>query len=126
MALATDRPRGTALLVEDELLVALSIVDVLTAIGFEVIGPAPRVKDALELIDQAPRLDIGILDVNLAGERSWPVARALRSNGVPFLFVTGYIEMHAALPEDLADSVLCSKPVEESEIVRAMKALRSS
>ena len=31
-----------------------------------------------------------MLDVNLAGDRSFPVADALAERGIPFLFATGY------------------------------------
>ena len=101
-----------ALLVEDEILVALDIEEQLTNLGFTVIGPAARVADGLRLADEAPGLAIAVLDVNLAGESSWPIARLLKDRGTPFLFLTGYHCEHAGLPGDLAGTVICSKPVD--------------
>ncbi|AZO56398.1 MULTISPECIES: hypothetical protein [unclassified Mesorhizobium] len=61
----------------------------LTNAGCGVIGPASSVKDALERIDSAP-LDGAVLDVNLNGERSFPIAEHLASRGIPFVFLAGY------------------------------------
>ena len=101
-----------ALLVEDEILVALDIEEQLTSLGFAVIGPAARVADGLRLADEARGLAVAVLDVNLAGEASWPIARLLKDRGTPFLFLTGYHFGHAGLPADLAGAVICSKPVD--------------
>ncbi|WP_345894332.1 response regulator [Lichenifustis flavocetrariae] len=49
----------------------------------------PRVDQALAIIG-AEDFDAAILDVNLNGEKSYPVADALATQGVPFVFSTGY------------------------------------
>jgi CheY-like chemotaxis protein len=36
------------------------------------------------------QFDLAMLDVNLAGENSFPVAEILARRGIPFLFATGY------------------------------------
>ena len=77
------------IVVEDEAAISLLLEDMLLDFGCEVIGPAARVAAALELARDA-MIDIAILDVNLAGESSYPVAQALDALGVPFLFSTGY------------------------------------
>ena len=77
------------LVVEDEMLVAMSIEDMLLDLGHEVAGIAARLDPALALAGEA-QLDLAILDVNLAGERSFPVAALLAGRGIPFLFATGY------------------------------------
>ena len=56
------------LIVEDEPLIALSLRDVLTLAGFEVVGVAARVSDALTIAHNTPP-DVAILDVRLAGKR---------------------------------------------------------
>ena len=63
--------------------------DMLTDLGCCVVGPAARVGEALDIVGVEP-LDAAILDLNLNGEKSYPVADALMSRGVPFLFSTGY------------------------------------
>src|SRR4029078_2691283 len=77
------------LVVEDEMIVAWVLEDMLADLGCAVIGPAARVKQALAMID-AEAVDAALLDVNLNGQKSYPVADALAARGVPFIFATGY------------------------------------
>jgi DNA-binding LytR/AlgR family response regulator len=51
--------------------------------------PAGSVKQALAMIE-VEAIDVAVLDVNLNGEMSYPIADALAARGVPFVFVTGY------------------------------------
>lgn len=79
------------LVVEDEFLVAMLLEDTLRDLGFEVLGPVSSCAAALDLIRSADGgLDAAVLDVNLAGERVYPVAEALLERDVPFIFLTGY------------------------------------
>jgi CheY-like chemotaxis protein len=77
------------LIVEDEMLVAMNIEDMLLELGHEVAGLASRLAPALALAAEA-EIDAAVLDVNLAGEQSFPVADLLDGRGIPFLFATGY------------------------------------
>jgi CheY-like chemotaxis protein len=77
------------LVVEDEMLVALLLQEMLDDLGCVVIGPAASVEEALSLIE-TQLLDIAVLDVNLSGQMSYPVADALLAHHVPFVFSTGY------------------------------------
>jgi CheY-like chemotaxis protein len=77
------------LVVEDEMLVAMNIEDMLLELGHEVAGLASRLDPALALAREVP-FDAAMLDVNLAGEPSFPVAELLAERGIPFLFATGY------------------------------------
>ena len=81
--------RLRVLIVEDEMLVAMNIEDMLLALGHEVAGLASRLTPALALAGEA-EIDAAVLDVNLAGERSFPVADLLDQRGIPYLFATGY------------------------------------
>jgi DNA-binding response OmpR family regulator len=85
------------LVVEDELLIAMTIEQILLDEGCVVLGPAPSVAAALELIDRTPP-DAALLDVNLNGHLSTPVAAALTRRGIPHLLVTGYIDLVLADP----------------------------
>jgi CheY-like chemotaxis protein len=80
------------LVVEDSLLTADAIQDVLETSGCEVVGPAARVAAALDLIAREP-LDGAVLDINLGDELSFPVAAALIERDIPFLFLTGYDDL---------------------------------
>jgi PAS domain S-box-containing protein len=77
------------LLVEDEILVAMMMKDILTELGFSVIGPFSRLEEAM-VAAVHDEIDAGIIDVNLGGEFVYPVADVLAARRIPFVFVTGY------------------------------------
>lgn len=77
------------LLVEDEILVALLLEDMLTELGHTFVGPVARLDKAVEMAQQEA-VDVAILDVNLNGKQTYPVADALVARGIPFVFCTGY------------------------------------
>jgi CheY-like chemotaxis protein len=77
------------LLAEDEMLVAWLFVDMLDDLGRAIVGPASSVDQALAMID-TEAIDVAVLDVNLNGQMSYPIAEALAGRGVPFIFSTGY------------------------------------
>jgi CheY-like chemotaxis protein len=78
------------LIVEDEMTIAMLIEDMLTDLGHEVAALAMRLPQALKLAATTPFLDFAILDVNLDGRMSFPVADILGARGVPFIFASGY------------------------------------
>ena len=88
------------LVVEDEYLVATLIADILVSAGCIVSGPVPRLADALDMVNREA-CDVAVLDVNLAGERVYPVAEILSGRNVPFVFLTGYT--NGALPGEYAE-----------------------
>ncbi len=106
------------LVVEDMLLVAEMIADLLTGLGVEVVGPVGRLAPALAAAGES-RLDGALLDVNLGGESSWPVAAALRGRGIPFVFLTGYGDPDA-LPEDFRATPRLVKPFRQEDLIAAM------
>ena len=77
------------LIVEDDVLLAWHLEDLLTTLGHDVIGPATRVALAMELARES-EIDLAVLDINLAGTKSFPVADILCQRGIPFAFATGY------------------------------------
>ena len=67
--------------------------DVLGDLGCAVVGPFGQMDEALSVLTTHPgSVDFGILDVNIAGERSDPVALEFDRLGLPFVFSTGYAE----------------------------------
>jgi CheY-like chemotaxis protein len=108
------------LLVEDELLVAMEMEEALRGLGCEVLGPAATVEEALRLAQvDAGRIDAAVLDVNLAGRPSFPVADLLAGRGVPVVFATGYGD----LPDGRAtgrSGVLLRKPLGRGELEAAL------
>jgi CheY-like chemotaxis protein len=106
------------LVVEDEYLVAQDLAEDLRALGAEVVGPVPSVQMALAAVDAAPRLDGAILDINLQGKMSFPVADRLAAREVPFFFTTGYDQ--GTIPDRYADVPRCEKPVTAPRLKRAL------
>ena len=107
------------LVVEDELLVALGIQDMLREFGCEVVGPLARLHEALGAA-RSGTFDGVILDVNLRGEPAYPVAEILRDRGIPFVFSTGYGSGATAL-EGFSNVVVLEKPFEPSGLHAALK-----
>lgn len=70
-------------------MIASSLEDALTDLGCVVIGPALNMKDAIRLA-RAAEIDGASLDVNIAGEKVYPVADILSERGIPYVFLTGY------------------------------------
>jgi len=77
------------LVVEDTTLIADSICDELQSHGCEIVGPIGRLQQALSAAREQDMNGV-LLDVNLAGEQSFPVADILQERGIPFIFITGY------------------------------------
>jgi CheY-like chemotaxis protein len=77
------------LLVEDEAIIAFAMEDMLDELGCDIVGPALRLEEAIQLAIAA-QIDAAILDVNLNNLRSYPVAEELERRGIPFVFATGY------------------------------------
>jgi len=77
------------LIVEDETMVAMLLEDIVEEMGCAIVGPTARVANALSTLSSAT-VDCAILDVNLNGESSYPIADALAAKGVPYIFVSGY------------------------------------
>lgn len=77
------------LIVEDEPMVAWLLQDILVDFGCTVVGPADCVEQALSMIE-AQSVDLAVLDLNLRGQMSYPVADALAARNAPFVFTTGY------------------------------------
>ena len=109
------------LLVEDEAMVALLIQDVLEELGCITVGPAARVSAALHLMG-SQAVDLAVLDVNLGGEKVFPVADRLAEGGVPFLFSTGYGV--AGLEGRHQGRPVLPKPFDPDQLGPALLALR--
>ena len=105
------------LIVEDEALLAIDIAVHLTNAGFSVVGPAASVAKALKLIEE-DGCDIAILDVNLRGENSEPIARHLNIRGTPFVFLSGISQEQQ--PDWMEGALLLPKPVRPAILMAAL------
>ena len=108
------------LVVEDELLVAMMLEDMLGSEGCVIVGPISRVEPALKAAREEP-LDAAVLDINLAGARVDPIAKALAERNIPFLFTTGYDR--SMLPAEHADRPALAKPFKPAQLIDALATL---
>jgi light-regulated signal transduction histidine kinase (bacteriophytochrome) len=119
-----DMPADTPpriLIVEDSAMVLMLLEDVVVDLGWEVVGPATRLADAVELA-RGPAVDAALVDVNLDGEMSWEAAAILQDRKIPFVFTTGY-DSATVLPERFVGQPVVSKPFSSNDIGRALQAL---
>ncbi len=105
--------------VEDEALVCTMIEDFLEELGFEVIATAAHLEDALAKAATLS-IDVAILDVNLGGQLSFPVAQQLESRHIPFLFATGYGA--AGLSPNFRGVPILNKPFGMPQLENALRA----
>ena len=78
----------SVLIVEDESLIAMMLEDFLDSMGHQIAGTCESVPEAMDRVGEGG-FDVAILDVNLKGERIWPVADRLRAIGIPYILATG-------------------------------------
>ena len=64
--------------------------------------------------DDALALDAAVLDVNLSGEKVYPIAERLAAKHVPFIFSTGYGRQ--GLAEQFARVPTLAKPFGASQL----------
>ncbi len=105
--------------VEDETMVALNLEDMLADLGCEVVGTAMRVGKALDALNAHVEPDVAILDVNVAGERVFPVAELLTERQVPIIFATGYDR--DGLPETWHRHTILQKPYTQDDVSRSLR-----
>ena len=108
------------LVVEDEMIVVWLLEDMLVDLGCAIVGPANSVNQALAMID-AEAFDAAVLDVNLDGQMSYPVADALTARGMPFVFSTGYDK--DTLRDGYRTFPVLQKPFHRSELGDALAKL---
>jgi DNA-binding response OmpR family regulator len=116
MADASPAPR--VLIVEDEMLIAMMLQDMLADAGLEVEGVANSLNAGIELASKAD-FDLAILDINLNGEEVYPVAEILQRRGIPFIFSTGYGAGGVRPGFDGTPQVV--KPFQQDLLMAAMK-----
>lgn len=106
------------LVVEDNLLLAEVTRLLLEDSGCKVVGPAGWLQRGLRLA-QEEALDGAVLDINLHGEMSFPIAEVLHARDVPFVFVTGY-EDRSIVPLAFRSALRLDKPVTDEQLLEAM------
>lgn len=111
------------LVIEDESMVSMLIEDLLSDIGCEVVGTASRFNEALQKV-KSVAFDVAILDVNLNGQHTVPIAEEFARCGIRFVFATG--DALTALPDALQKVPILKKPFQQGDLARALRTALSS
>ena len=109
------------LVVEDDFYLATDGKEALEQAGAEVVGPTAKEAEALRLASSGT-VDCAVVDINLGAGPSYAVAAALREQSIPFVFTTGYDA--ASIPEEYRDVQRLEKPIDDRDLIEAVKRLR--
>lgn len=110
------------LVIEDEAMVAMLLEAMLEDLGHTIAGSAAKIEDAIRLIAET-QADAAILDVNLHGKETYPLAEALKARGIPFVFATGYDS--SGLREEWRGTKVLQKPFQVKDLSEAVSSLRA-
>jgi CheY-like chemotaxis protein len=103
------------LIVEDEIIVALFLEDVLAEFGYDVAGVVSELDAAMA---RAQDYDVAVLDVHLNGRPVFDFADRLAARGTPFVFATGYGER--GIPERHRGRPVLQKPFQPDDLQRVL------
>jgi CheY-like chemotaxis protein len=107
------------LVVDDEMLIRITIEDVLADLGCESVIAAATTEMAVALVDEQV-FDAAVLDINLNGTSSRIVADALAARGVPFVIATGN---RGEVWEGFRDRAVLRKPFKYDQLVESLASL---
>ncbi len=108
-------------IVEDEAILLYDLEELVGTLGYAVAGTASSVEEALGKLGSGPRPDIALLDLNLNGSPSYPIADALAASGVPVIFLSGY--GREGLDERFHTYEVYSKPYDEQVLAHALERI---
>jgi CheY-like chemotaxis protein len=112
------------LVVEDDLLLAMHLEQILENEGCTILGPTPKLAKALAMLE-TEHPDAAILDLNLNGDRPVALAEALMQLKVPFVIVSGYARSEAEEPI-VRGARRLEKPINPQELIHALTAVIAS
>jgi len=107
------------LVVDDEPMLAFDLADLLQLHGANIVGTCMSVDESRAQIDRDDRIDCALLDIQVGDQEIWPVARALKERGTPFVFVSAVCGIRE-LPEEFADRPCVPKPLDRSKLRDAL------
>ena len=116
---AGERKRRV-LVVEDEAMISMLLEDMVSDAGAEIIGPIATFEDALVFARRA-EFEVAVLDLNLNGKLSYPIAQAIRERRIPVIFATGY-GIHG-VRDEFRDCPVLQKPFSLNDFVRLISAV---
>ena len=122
MSLLSDNRRPSILVAEDNYLMAQEVGDFVQGCGYTLAGATASVEGGLALIATAA-LDGAVLDIDLAGEPSFPICEALDAKGIPFVFLSAYSRASTLVPLKFRAAPHIDKPFEPSRLKSVLAAM---
>ncbi|MAN45297.1 MAG: response regulator [Alphaproteobacteria bacterium] len=112
--------KRSVLVVEDDFLIAYDLKTQMEGEGYDVSGPVGSVEAALKALE-AHDICSAVLDIDLHGTASFPVAEALKEKGIPFMFLSGNCAWQ--LPREFSDVLVHGKPVSVPKLLGELNDL---
>ena len=109
------------LIVEDEVIVAFNMECEIQDAGGEIVGPAHTLVEAEQLLNE--EIDVAILDINIGGQSVWPIAKALRERGIPYVLASANCGDPHAVDPAFTDVPCFDKPVSMPRLMAALVAI---
>lgn len=110
-------------IVEDDMIIADALSEMLIAIGYSVTEPAARYTEAIDMIEnQNP--DLLLLDINLIGKMDGiDVAHTIRKNfNLPFIFLTANMDSSTIeRAKEVRPSAYLAKPITKEQLYSAIE-----
>jgi DNA-binding response OmpR family regulator len=117
-SMANRSPR--VFIVEDETLLAMLIEIMLEELGYTTVFHASSLDDGVAYA-RTGDFDVAILDINIIGGNSFPIAAALTHRGIPFTFCSGYGRL--GVPDAWATTQCVAKPFSAEQLDAALTHL---
>ena len=111
------------MIVDDEALVLLDLVHTVEDLGYDLHSESTTLKSALDALDGGPP-DVALLDIDVAGEPVWPLARRLKEEGAPIVFISANLT-HGELREEFPACPTLGKPVSQKDVARSLETALS-
>ena len=115
---AALKPR--VLVIEDEFLIADMLGCILDDMGCEALGPFSHVDDALKALPSIEP-DAAIVDLMLAGQTAYPIAKMLSDRNIPFGFASGTDVEHST--SEWANHHFIAKPYTSEDVAALIRRL---
>src|SRR5690349_5910671 len=121
-SVSDQRLKGRRILViEDSPVVGPFTAELLADLGCEVMGPAPNMAAARELLERDEHIDAAMVDVHIRGERVFPLCETLAAKGVPFVLTSGYADWQ--MPDKWQDRPRLTKPYTIDQVEEALSRM---
>ncbi|SDF45042.1 response regulator [Dyella sp. 333MFSha] len=106
------------MVIEDDYVIAQSLVVLLRSAGANAIGPFGWLDEAIRHAASDAYIDAALVDVNLHGEYSYPAVDALLARGAHVVFMTGYAR--DSIKPAYSGCTVCTKPFRRADVVEAL------